>query len=187
MKTRACLLFLLGLSALVPAARAGLDLSVVAEIRLGKALPPPPPEVEIIEAPVQKGPPPWAPAHGFRRNREYYFYPGANVYFRPADRTWFYLDGREWRVGVSLPTSIRVDFGRSVSLEMESDRPFEFHQSVAQYYPSDYFTKKVKIKGASGKNQVKIQQGKPAKEKNVDAGSGSGKGKDRGGKGKGKG
>lgn len=179
MKTRCSLPFALGLFLLATPAFADLDLSVIAEIRLGKAPPPAPPEVVVIEESAPKGPPPWAPAHGLRRNRGYYYYPGGNVYYRPADRMWFYLDGRDWRVGVSLPTSFRVDFTRSVSLEMETDRPFEFHQSVAQYYPADYFTKKVKIKGASDKSP-----GKPAKDKVADSPGESGKGK---GKGKGKG
>ncbi|HYC71973.1 MAG TPA: hypothetical protein VEB66_12245 [Opitutaceae bacterium] len=165
------------------ALRADLDLAVVAEIRVGKVLPPPPPEVEVIEAPAQQGPPPWAPAHGFRRNRGYYYYPDTNVYFRPADRTWFYLEGRDWRIGASLPTAVRVDLTRAVSLEMETDRPFEFHSSVKERYPTEYFSRQVKIKGGSGKSP-----GKPAKEispvasdsgRTGGSGKGKGKGKDK--------
>lgn len=185
MKTRAVLLPTACFLAIASLLRADLDLSVVAEIRLGRAAPPPPPEVQVIVEPAQKGPPPWAPAHGFRRNRGYYFYPGANVYYRPADRTWFYLEGREWRVGVNLPTSLRIDFTKSVPLEMETDRPFEFHASVAERYPGDYFTKKVKIKGAGkpAKAQVKPEKtsGKPAKSPvSTDGGSVKGKGKGKG-------
>ena len=109
------LLLLLPFLAAVPLAQAAIDVSVSAEIRLGKVLPPPPPEVVVIRESAPMGPPPWAPAHGVRRHRTYYYYPGTHVYFRPDDRTWFYLDGREWRFGVSLPTNIRVDFDRSVA------------------------------------------------------------------------
>lgn len=162
-------------------ALADLDVSVSAEIRLGRVPPPRPPEVVVIEEPTDKGPPPWAPAHGFRRNRAYYYYPGANVYYRPADRMWIYLDGRDWRVGVSLPTGLRVDFNRSVSLTMETDKPYEFHDHVRRHYPADYFVAKVRVKEKSAKPD-KIR---PAREKRSDQDRGKGKDKSQG-KGKGK-
>lgn len=87
--------------------------------------------------------------HGFRRNRDYYYYPDARVYYRPSDRTWFFLEGGIWRVAAELPASIGIDFGRSVTLTMETDRPFEHHAHVVNYYPTHYFSK-VKIKGAPG-------------------------------------
>jgi hypothetical protein len=129
-----------------------VDVSLQAEIRLGRALPPAPPIVEIIEPVGPKGPPPWAPAHGFRRNRDYYYYPDARVYYRPADRQWFYLEGGAWRVGAQLPASVGIDFGRSVTLTMETDRPFEQHAHVVTYYPANYFSK-VKIKGRPDKER----------------------------------
>lgn len=143
-------LLLLSLAA-VPIAPAAVDIGISAEIRLGKVPPPPPPEVIVIKESLPKGPPPWAPAHGARRNHNYYYYPGAHVYFRPADRVWFYLEGREWRFGASLPTGIRVDFNRSVSLTMESDRPHQFHEKVQAYYPADYFVSHVRVKDKDGK------------------------------------
>lgn len=185
MKTKLCLLLPLGLALLTPV-QAQLDVSLSAEIRLGKALPPSPPEVVIVDDSGPKGPPPWAPAHGFRRNRDYYYYPGANVYYRPTDRTWFYLDGGKWSVGVNLPTSIRVDFGRSVSLTMETDTPYEFHEKVQAYYPGDYFTKKVRVKEKGGKPDKAVtpdkgsKPGKSAKPDRDDESSrGKGKGKGR--------
>lgn len=138
---------LLLLAASAAVARA-LDVALSAEIRLGRALPPAPPEVEIVEPVGPKGPPPWAPAHGFRRNRDYYYYPDARVYYRPADRTWFYLEGGNWRIAAQLPASIGIDFGRSVTLTMETARPFEYHRQVVSHYPANYFSK-VKIKGRS--------------------------------------
>ncbi len=160
-------------------AMAVLDVSIAAEIRLGRMPPPRPPEVVVIEEPAQKGPPPWAPAHGFRRNRAYYYYPGTHVYYRPSDRMWIYLDGRDWRVGVSLPTGIRVDFDRAVSLTMETDKPHVFHDQVRSRYPDDYFVAKVRVKETKGKSD-KIHLDR---ENDKDRGNGNDKGK---GKGKGK-
>jgi hypothetical protein len=145
---------LLAALALLPGAAAfAFDVALSAEIRLGRVLPPPPPEVIVVEPVGPSGPPPWAPAHGFRRNRDYYYYPEAAVYFRPLDRVWFFLDGGNWRFGAQLPTTIRVDFERSVALTMESDKPFEFHRHVTNYYPASYFTQ-VKIKPRSVKANV---------------------------------
>lgn len=123
------------------AGAADVDVSIFAQIRLGKAPPPPPPEVIVVESHDHHGPPPWAPAHGYRAKRGYYYYPGCNVYYRPDDHMWFYLEGDNWRLGASLPTHIHIDFNRSVSLEMDSDRPYVRHRDVAAYYPADYFAR----------------------------------------------
>lgn len=173
------LLPLLGV-ALAGPVLADLDITVSAEIRLGKVLPPPPPEVVVIVEPIEKGPPPWAPAHGFRRNRDYYYYPGADVYFRPSDRTWFHLEGGDWRIGAALPTGIRVNFAESVSLTMETERPFEYHAQVRERYPRDYFAKKVRIKDPAGKPaKVKAGAAPAADEPDHGQAGGKGKGKDK--------
>ncbi len=165
--------------ATAPFASAAVDIGLSAEIRLGKLLPPPPPEVIVIKESHPKGPPPWAPAHGARRHHSYYYYPGAHVYFRPDDRMWFYLDGREWRSGVSLPANVRVDFDRSVSLSMESDRPHQFHDKVQTYYPADYFVSSVRVKDKDGKpgNDKFDHADGPSPGNSGGKGKGKGKGK----------
>jgi len=168
MKTSLPLLVLIG-AIMLPSARADIDIGVTAEIRLGKALPPPPPDVVLVEAVGPPGPPPWSPGRVFRRNRAYYFYPECNVYYRPADRTWFYLEGSNWRAGVTLPTYVSIDFGRSVSLTMETDRPYVYHQHVVSRYPSGYFAK-VKFKERGGHSDQRSHPGK---------GRGKGKGRDK--------
>lgn len=143
--TRSILLLSVAAASFLPAARADLDVGITAEIRLGRALPPRPPEVVVVEEIGPPGPPPWAARHWYRRNHAYYYYPGYAVYYRPADRMWFYLDGGTWRLGARLPGHIHVDFDRAVSLNIESDRPYVYHERVVTYYPSNYFTR-VKIK-----------------------------------------
>ena len=154
-------------ASLLPAARAGVEVGVTAEIRLGKVLPPPPPEVVVVEPAGPPGPPPWAPGHLFRRDRAYYYYPECNVYYRPADRMWFYLEGSNWRAGVNLPAFVSIDFGHSVSLTMETDRPYLYHQQVASWFPPGYFAK-VKIRERGGHGEHRPHPGK-----------GRGKGRDR--------
>ncbi len=127
-----------------PAARAQ-HIDVDVDIRLGRAAPPPPPEVIVVDDAGPPGPPPWARSHWYRRSYGYYYYPGYDVYYRPADRVWFYLDGGSWRFGARLPDHIHVDFRRSVTLKLESDRPYTYHQRVVTYYPPTYFSR-VKFK-----------------------------------------
>jgi len=183
MKTPLLLLLSLVPALLIPA-RAGLDISISADIRLGRVLPPPPPEVVVIvESPGPSAPPPWAPAVGVRRNRNYYYYPADNVYYRQDDRVWFYLDGGAWRFGASLPTNIRVDFDRSVSLTMDAEQPYQFHDKVRSYYPPDYFVTMVRMKerGNSGKAiHVREVNDEPSRGKGKDDDEEKGKGKGKG-------
>jgi hypothetical protein len=128
-----------------PAARAEVSGSVSVEICIGKALPPPPSAVVIVDAPERHGPPPWAPSHWLSPKRAYYYYPDCYVYCRPPDRIWFYRDGNEWRAGAGLPGRIDFDLRHSVALTMETDRPYIYHEKVVTYYAPDYF-QRVKIK-----------------------------------------
>lgn len=185
MHTKSLLSLLLVFSAALPAAAA--DVSIGAEIRLGRALPPPPPEIIVVDGHPGKGPPPWAPAHGFRRKHGYYYYPGASVYFRPADRMWFYLEGGRWRAGAQLPASVQIDFHRSVPLTMATSRPYDHHRHVADHYPQNYFST-VKLKESPGRQEHAAQangRGR-ASERELGADDSPGRGKGHG-KGKGKG
>jgi hypothetical protein len=78
-------------------------------------------------------PPPWAPAHGYRAKYQYYYYPGAQVYFAPDRHQYWYRDAGTWRVGVSLPGSIRL--GDKVILDLDTATPYSVHSKVRQYYP----------------------------------------------------
>ncbi|MFI5336612.1 MAG: hypothetical protein ACHQ5A_07500 [Opitutales bacterium] len=144
MKPRFILPLMVAAAALVPVVRADLSVGLSADIRLGHALPPPPPEVVVVESGPAE-PPPWAESHWFRRSYAYYYYPGCDVYYRPSDRVWFYLDGGTWRAGAQLPTGIRIDFDHAVSLSLETARPYIFHEKVVAYYPANYFAR-VRIK-----------------------------------------
>ena len=141
MNSKSILLLALTLASCLTAARAEISVDVTAAIRLGRAMPPPPPEVVVLERIGPPEPPPWARRHWYHHSYAYYFYPGANVYYRPADHVWFYLEGGNWRIGARLPNHIHMDFGRAVSLSLESDRPYLFHERVVAYYPPNYFSR----------------------------------------------
>lgn len=147
MKIKAILLLAFATTSLAPFTHAAPDVNITADIRIGRALPPPPPEIVAVEEVGPPGPPPWAQSRWYRRSHAYYYYPASDVYYRPADRMWFYLDGGDWHLGARLPDHIPMDFDHAVSLRLESDRPYVYHQDVVRYYPKHYFAK-VRIKSA---------------------------------------
>jgi hypothetical protein len=133
----AIILVLPGLA--MAATRAPSEEDPTAEIRLGRVLPPSPPEVTPSPPSDGSNPPPWSTSSWYRRSHDYYYYPGSQVYFRPADRVWFYRANGAWRIGDELPAHVRVDFNRSVPLTIENDRPYVHHDKVIAHYPVNYF------------------------------------------------
>ena len=101
--------------------------------------PPPPPHEE--------GPPPWAPAHGYRAKHHYRYYPSSYVYYDTARSLYFYSEAGRWHVSVSLPSSIRIDVGDYVSLDMDTDEPYRYHSDVEKRYPPGRQKKKSKGRG----------------------------------------
>lgn len=124
-----------------------LDVNLSAEIRLGRRPPPPPPPVVVvIQEPAERGPAPWERARWYQRNQGYYYYPGGDVYYRPGDHVWFYQERGQWRSARNLPDFVRVDFNRSITLTMSTDRPYIYHQQVVTRYPSNYFGSRVRLR-----------------------------------------
>lgn len=82
------------------------------------------------------GPPPWAPAHGYRAKqaRHYYYYPDAGVYFDVGTKTYFYMNGGTWQVAVSLPPTVVLDSTAYVSLELDTDTPYLYYDEHQHKY-----------------------------------------------------
>ena len=97
------------------------------------------------------GPPPWAPAHGHRA-KQYQYYSSAQVYFDLQRKVYFYYSGGGWQFSASLPDSLRVNLGESVTLEMGTDQPYIYHSDVVKQYPPDDSRDKGKGK-AKGKKK----------------------------------
>jgi hypothetical protein len=97
------------------------------------------------------GPPPWAPAHGYRAKHRYRYYPSSRVYYDEGRRTYFYYSNGRWQVSVSLPSSIHIDAKDYVYLEMDTDKPYEWNHEVVKKYPPGQMKKKDKGKGSRGK------------------------------------
>ena len=82
------------------------------------------------------GPPPHAKAHGYRAKHTYRYYPSANAYYDVERKAYFYLEGNNWCMGVSLPDNLRVRLGNHVTVEMDSDKPYtRFEEHKRKYLP----------------------------------------------------
>jgi hypothetical protein len=81
------------------------------------------------------GPPPWAPAHGYRAKHHYYYYPAAQVYFDPVRNVYFYPDQGRWNRVTKLPPPIAARANDYVVLDLDSDAPYEHHHAVVKKYP----------------------------------------------------
>lgn len=102
------------------------------------------------------GPPSHAPAHGYRAHHRYEYFPSASVYHDAGRGLYFYLSGSNWQVSASLPMELQTRLGSSVSLELDSDKPYIYYDQHKRQYPPGQ-TKKAKThkKGNKGKNGKK--------------------------------
>jgi len=81
------------------------------------------------------GPPPWAPAHGYRAKHQYLYYPSVSVYFDIDRKVYFYQDRGKWKGGNSRPNSLYLRKDEAVHLDMDTDKPYKFHKDVTKRYP----------------------------------------------------
>ncbi|OPX97639.1 MAG: hypothetical protein A4E62_00263 [Syntrophorhabdus sp. PtaU1.Bin002] len=95
----------------------------------------------------RQGPPPWAPAHGYRAKHHYYYYPGPQVYFDVGRKVYFYPFKGDWRVSAALPVGIHIDAHSYQVLDMDTDRPYIYHSDVVKKYPPGQLKKQNKGKG----------------------------------------
>ncbi|HEX9909695.1 MAG TPA: hypothetical protein VGA86_02320 [Desulfatiglandales bacterium] len=100
----------------------------------------------VVEEEHKGGPPPHAPAHGYRAKHSYYYYPTSYVYFDMTRRVYFYMEGSVWRTTVSLPDSIRVKLGDHVTIDMDDDEPYREFDSHKKKYPPGQMKKMEKGK-----------------------------------------
>jgi hypothetical protein len=75
----------------------------------------------------KQGPPPHAPAHGYRAKHRYRYYPDQEVYYDTGRRIYFYIEGETWKTGVSLPSPLRMRLGDYVTVELDDDTPYDYH------------------------------------------------------------
>jgi len=92
------------------------------------------------------GPPPHAPAHGYRAKYTYRYYPSCSVYYDTYRRLYFYLQGPNWQISASLPQGLQLSLGSYVSIEMDTDKPYTYYEEHKRKYPPGQLKKKDKNK-----------------------------------------
>jgi hypothetical protein len=93
-------------------------------------------DVVLQQPPVaKKGPPPWAPAHGHRAKHRYLYFPECPAYYDTDRSVYFYLEGTNWVVSVSLPDRLSMKVGSHVVLEMDTDKPYTNYNYHKKKYP----------------------------------------------------
>jgi len=105
-----------------------------AGVEIGSPAPPPPKP--------KSGPPPWAPAHGYRAKHKYRYYPSHYVYYDVDRGVYFYIEGDGWRVSARLPGRIHLDYADYVHLEMKTAKPYEYFADHRAKYPPGQAKKK---------------------------------------------
>jgi hypothetical protein len=84
------------------------------------------------------GPPPWAPAHGYRAKTRYVYFKDYPVYYDNDRGVYISLSGGNWSVSAKLPSILSgVDLvgAAKIDLDFSGDSPQAQHDSHKQKYP----------------------------------------------------
>ena len=83
----------------------------------------------------RNGPPSHAPAHGYRAKYQYRYYPAKKIYHDSKRGLYFYIKGDNWEVGASLPSHLKNNLGSSVTIEMDTNKPYIHNGKHIETYP----------------------------------------------------
>lgn len=100
----------------------------------------------------KNGPPAHAPAHGYRAKHSYRYYRNEHTYYDPDRHLYFYLEGDGWRIAASLPSHIKLS-NDYISVELDTDKPYEYYEEHSGKYPPGQMKKWEKKKGKKWANK----------------------------------
>lgn len=84
------------------------------------------------------GPPPWAPAHGYRAKTRYVYFKDYPVYYDNDRGVYISLSGGNWSVSAKLPSLLAgVDLvaAAKIDLDFSGDNPQAEHDAHKKKYP----------------------------------------------------
>jgi hypothetical protein len=103
------------------------------------------PEMDVMaQGKPGGGPPPWAPANGYRAKTRYVYFPDHNFYFDLNRGLYIFMSGSSWTMASKLPplySKVNLKSTRQVELDFYSDNPHRHNK--------DHL---VKHKGKGGSN-----------------------------------
>lgn len=84
-----------------------------------------------------QGPPPWAPAHGYRAKTRHIYFPDQNMYYDIQKGVYIYFNNGKWSVSTKVPSVfVSINLGRSTQVELDfyGDRPQRYNYSHKTKY-----------------------------------------------------
>lgn len=88
-----------------------------------------------VEPYHRPGPPPHAPAHGYRWHQyDYFYYPSVGVYFNIYSGTYYYRDGHSWRHSTWLPPKIVIQPRERVQIRIQDKHPWKHDWEYRERY-----------------------------------------------------
>ena len=101
-----------------------------------------------------QGPPPWAPAHGYRAKTKHIYFPEQNIYYDIEAHNYIYLDGGHWSISAAIPRPfININFGLAPKIQLDyvGHNPYRYNEVHIVKYKG---RKPVKVKARKHKVHV---------------------------------
>lgn len=118
-----------------------------------------------------QGPPPWAPAHGYRAKTRHIYFPNQNMYYDIQKGVYIYFNNGKWSVSVKVPSIfVGINLGKSTQVELD------FYGDSPQRYNYSHKTKYKKNRGNTSVHSKAKGNNHPGKGKGNN-GNGKGNGK----------
>lgn len=84
------------------------------------------------------GPPPWAPAHGYRAKTRYVYFKDYPVYYDNDNGVYISMSGGNWSVSAKLPgilTGVDLVAAAKIDLDFSGDKPQVEYEAHQKKYP----------------------------------------------------
>lgn len=101
-----------------------------------------------------QGPPPWAPAKGYRAKTRHIYFPQHNFYYDIQTRHYFYLNNGNWSISVSIPAPfISINLGGATQIQLD------YYGAYPYYFNRDHCVKYKVVKAKKHKPKKVIVVG----------------------------
>lgn len=84
-----------------------------------------------------QGPPPWAPAHGYRAKTRHVYFPDHNMYYDIQKSNYIYFTNGKWTISTRVPSifvGVNLRGSTQVELDFYGDRPQRYNYSHKTKY-----------------------------------------------------
>lgn len=102
-----------------------------------------------------QGPPPWAPAHGYRAKTRHIYFPDQNFYYDVQKQNYMYLSNNNWQISVDLPSifgGINLGNASQVELDFTGNNPYRYNETHIVKYKKEKKSKEYKHKKNKSKH-----------------------------------